>query len=252
MKKLFSPRFLPWFILATGSMGLLLRTWLLTDGFDEKGFLIHSHPAELLLWLLTAVTLGLLAVGCLPLVQASKYSFNFPASPVGATGEIAAAAGILAVSILNLSTQLDGFAFVAFSAGVLTVPTLCFCAWCRLKGSQPPFYLHGIICIFWILRLIVQYRIWSPDPQLQDYCFQLMATVFLMLSSYQQTAFAADLGNRRMYAFFHLAALYFCCVAIPYCQDWPLYLGCSVWIITNLCNLIPMPNWTSQKTKEDE
>lgn len=252
MKKFFNPKFLPWFILATGSMGLLLRTWLLTDGFDEKGLLTAGHPAEWLLWLLTVVTLGLLAIGCLPLTEAPKYSFNFPASPLGAAGEIMAASGVLAVSVLNFSTKLDTFALVAFGAGLLAVPALGLCAWCRLKGNQPPFYLHGIVCVFWMLRLVVQYRIWSPDPQLQDYCFQLLATVFLMLASYQRTVFDADHGDRRMYTIFHLAALFFCFLSIPFCQDWPLYLGCGAWIITNLCSLIPMPNWSFQKSKEDE
>lgn len=252
MKKYFNSIFLPWFILASGIMGFLLRFWLLSDGFDEKGLLTAGHPAELLLWLLTALTLILLTIGCLPLVQADKYSFNFPASAMGAAGEILAAMGLLAVSVLSFDSNLDAFSMAAFCVGLLCVPVLVLCAWCRLKGCQPPFFLHGFICVFWMLRLIVQYRIWSPDPQLQDYCFQLLATVFLMLSSYQRTVFDADCGDRRMYAIFHLAALFFCCLSIPGCQDWPLYLSCGVGAATNLCNLIPMPNWSFKKANEDE
>lgn len=252
MKKYFNSIFLPWFILVAGGMGLMLRFWLLADGFDDKGLMISGHPAEWLLWLLTVLTLILLTIGCLPLVQADKYCFNFPPSPAGALGEIVAAAGIIALSIFSFNSQMDIFSMISFLFGLICVPVLVICAWCRLKGKQPIFYLHGIVCVFWMLRLIVQYRVWSPDPQLQDYCFQLLATVFLMLSTYQRTVFDANYGDRRRYAIFHLAALFFCCLSIPGCQDWPLYLGWSVYAATNLCSLISMPGWSIKKANEDE
>lgn len=249
MTKYFNPTHLPWFIPAAGLLGIGLRAWLLADGLDKKGLLITGHPAAALIWILTALVLAILVISCLPLVQASKYSFNYPASYPGAIGEALAAFGILAAGIQTLSGTVDGVTLVCLILGFLAVPALGYSAWCRLKGTKVPTILHCIVCLFWMMRLVYQYRIWSPDPQLQDYCFQLLATVFLMLSSFHRAAFDADMGQRRMSAIFQLSAVYFCMISIPGCKDWLLYLCCGIWNALNLCSLVPMPNW--RPSKED-
>jgi len=247
MTKYFNPIHLPWFIPAAGLLGIGLRIWLLADGFDHKGLLVTGHPAAALLWLLTALVLAILVISCMPLVQASKYSFNYPASYTGAVGEALAAIGILIACIQSFSEAVDGVAWVCLILGFLSVPALGYSAWCRRKGAKVPAVLHSIACLFWMMRLVCQYRIWSPDPQLQDYCFQLLATVFLMLSCFHRAAFAADLGQRRMSAILQLGAVYFCMISLPGCKDWPLYLCCGIWSALNLCSLLPMPNWRPQK-----
>jgi hypothetical protein len=52
-----------------------------------------------------------------------------------------------------------------------------------------------------MLRLICQYRIWSSEPQLMLYCYPLLATVCIVMSSYQSAAFDGNLGARRPHAF---------------------------------------------------
>jgi len=247
MTKYFSPIHLPWFIPAAGLLGIGLRIWLLADGFDKKGLLVPGHPAGTLIWILTALVLAILIISCLPLVQASKFAFNYPASVTGALGEAAAAIGILTATVQSLFGTVNIVSLVCHILGFLSVPALGYGAFCRLKGRQPHAAIHSIVCLFWMLRLVCQYRIWSPDPQLQDYSFQLLATVFLMLSCFHRAAFDAEMGQRRMAAFFHLGALYFCMISIPGCDNWPLYLACGIWVALNLCNLLPMPNWHSQK-----
>ena len=250
MTKYLNPIYLPWFIPAAGLLGIGLRVWLLADGFDKKGLLITGHPADALIWILTALVLALLVISCLPLVQASKYSFNYPASVTGAAGEALGAIGILAACIRTLSGTTDIVTAVCLVLGFLAVPALGYGAWCRLNGQQPPMYFHGTVCLFWMMRLVCQYRIWSPDPQLQDYGFQLLATVFLMLSSFHRAAFDADMGQRRLSAIFQLGAIYFCMISIPGCKDWLLYLCCGIWTALNLCSLLPMPNWHAQKEEQ--
>ena len=243
MTKHLSPLHLPLFIPAAGILGIGLRIWLLTDGYDSKGLPIIGHPAGILTWILTAAVLALLVISCLPLVQAAKYSFNFPASAAGAAGSALAALGILIACMQSLSQSSDIVTLICLILGFVSVPALGYGAWCRLKGLTPPFLTHSIVCLFWMMRLVCQYRIWSPDPQLQNYSFQLLATVFLMLSSFHRAAFDADVGQRRMCAIFQLGAVYLCMIAIPGCADWPLYLCCGIWTALNLCSLIPMPNW---------
>lgn len=250
MKNFLKPAILPWFVLAAGAVGIGLRLWLLSTGVDEKGLPVSGHPAIALLWLLCAVAAVAVILGCLPLVQANKYAFNFPPSLIGAIGEGILALGILAASIRALSELSDLLSAVTAIAGILSVPALIVCALHRRKGTQPRFVFHGLVCIFWILRLVSQYRIWSPEPQTVDYVFPLFANVFMLLSSYQRTIFDADQGNRRSHAVTHLAAAFFCCLSVIADKNWFFYGTCALWALTDLCRLTPMPDWKLRLTKK--
>lgn len=240
MKRYLTTANLPWFALGSSAIGLLLRIWLLTAGFDEGGLMYPWHAAAILLWVLTAVVAAVVIWGCRNIVEASKYGFNFPASQIGAAGTAAAALGILVSCILQLVDGADSFSTVAVILGFLAVGCLLFTANCRLKGQHPQIYFHGLVSVYLIFRLVSQYRVWSPDPQLQDYCFQLLATICLMLACYHRTMFDANMGKRRLYAIFSLLAVFFCLVSVPGCHDWLFYLTCGAWMVTNLCSLIAL------------
>ena len=62
MKKLMKPAFLPIFTLAAGVLGLALRAWLFFGGTDQKGLLVSSHPANALIFILTALVLAVLFI----------------------------------------------------------------------------------------------------------------------------------------------------------------------------------------------
>ncbi|MBO5892468.1 MAG: hypothetical protein J6Q30_07150 [Oscillospiraceae bacterium] len=252
MKKYLKPATLPWFVLVTGGIGIALRFWLLSAGVDTKGLLKTGHPAGILLWVLTAITAGVVIYGCLPLVEANKYGYNFPSTPISAIGEGFLALGILVVGILSLCRSSDTLSIIMAIAGFLSVPMLLLCAFYRWKGVKPLFLFHGFVCIFWVLRLISLYRDWSPDPQLQHYIFALLANIFVMLSYYQRTAFDAGSGNRRVHAITHLEAAFFCCLSIVGSRDWYLYVACVLWSITDLCRLTPMPKRAPHSPKKDE
>ncbi len=251
MKKLLKPATLPWFVLVTGGMGIALRFWLLSN-IDNKGLLKSGHPAAILLWILTAITACVVIYGCLPVVEANKYTFNFPANLPGAVGEGVLAASILVSGILSVAGS-SGFLSVATAiVAFLSVPMLLFCGFYRWKGIKPLFLLHGFVCLFWVLQLISLYRDWSPEPQLQHYIFQLLANIFMMLSCYQRTAFDAGSGNRRAHAITHLTAAFFCCLSVVGSRDWYLYVACALWTITNLCRLTPMPKKAPHPPKKDD
>ena len=209
MKKILNPTNLPWFVLAAGAMGIALRLWLLYTGMDENGLWVSGHPAVILVWLLTVATVALVIVECLPLVEAPKYTFNFPPSPIDAAGEGLLGLGILAASILTLMDSTDLLPSVTAIVGFLSAGLLGLCAFYRWKGTQPLFLWRSLVCIFWVLRLVSLYQRWSPEPQLQSYVFQLLANVCMMLSFYQRTAFDANYGNRRAHTIYHLSAIFF-------------------------------------------
>ena len=95
-----------------------------------------------------------------------------------------------------------------------------------------------------MLTLVSNYQNWSALPQLQDYGFELLAIVFLMLATYQRAAFDVNYGNRRAYAFFSLGALFFSIAAIPGCNNPGFFIGCAAWMLATPCQ------WTTLPKKE--
>lgn len=241
MNNILRPKYLPWITLAAGVVGFLLRCWLFGAAMDETGYLVPGHIAEVLIWVLTACVAALLLAGTARLLQADKYSFNFPRSMAGTVGCILGAAGIAVVAWTDLGAYSDLLTTVDSVLGFLSAAALVYIACCRRQGVQPNLLGHAVICVYFMLRLVSLYRHWSSDPQLQDYCFQLLATVCLMLATYHRTAFDADSGTRRRHVLYHLAAVYFCCLSLAGGRDIPFYFGAGAWMLTDLCSLIPLP-----------
>ena len=59
MKHPFRCRILPIFTIGAGGLGFALRLWLYA-GIDAKGLLPAGHPADYALFLLSAITVGIL------------------------------------------------------------------------------------------------------------------------------------------------------------------------------------------------
>lgn len=237
----YHPKYLPFFAIGTGLLGLLLRLWLLQTGLDDKGLLVANHPANYLVWILSVAVVACLFFGTWGLRGAPKYSFNFPAFIPGGAGTILAAVGILICTVAELAGNPDGFGFLMCIFGFLAAMALVFTGCCRCTGAHPSPIFHTVASIYLLLRLVWMYRQWSADPQMQDYAFQLLALVCLMLACHHRSAFDANMGSRRAYAGFSLAALYFCIVALPGCDSMAFFLACTAWMGSNLCALIPMP-----------
>lgn len=240
MKQLIHHKNLPWLTLVTGGIGLALRLWLQSTA-NDKGFFIRGHISGTLLILLTVLFLVVLLISTRDLKQAGKYRFNFPASIPGGIAAYIAAAGFAIVNVTDLIHAEDMLATVAAALGIISAAALVFVGMCRLKGRHPSMLFHAVICAHLTLRLICQYRVWSSDPQLMDYCFQLLALACAMLASYHRATFNANFGSRRSYAFFNLAAVYFCCVSLAVPEGLTAYLATGLWLFTDQCNLTPMP-----------
>lgn len=240
MKRYLQPIFLPHFILGAGGIGVLLRTWLVLGGTDDKGLLKAGHPAAILLWILTAAVLAVLILLTRHLVKAPKYSFNYPSSIVGGIGVGIAALGIFITSLEELSSGGDILVSVCAGMGLVCTSVLALIGLSRWKGYRFSVLLHSFVCLYMMLHLVCQYRQWSSEPQLMTYCFQLFCLVSLMLSVFYRTCFDAGIGNRRPLAISHLAAVYFGLLAIPGSSNWIYYLSMSIWMLTDLCSLQPV------------
>lgn len=239
---------LPFLILGAGGMGLVLRVLLYTLGTDSRGLLPRYHPLHVVTLLLTLSTVTALALIIPKLGGSKKYNKNFPASAPCAAA-IFLSAGLMLVTAYALLEKAAGKLDMALAVmAFLTVPCLLYTGWCRLKGKRPFFLCHGVICLFFALYMVGQYRVWSANPQLPDYIFHLFACVFLTLTAYYRTTFDVRAGKRRMLLFCALLAVYLCFLSLVGSGDGRFYFAGGVWALGNLCPLDLPPRRQKQDT----
>ena len=241
MKLNLKPKDLTYLILGAGGLGLTLRILLYTTGMDEKGLLKSGHIATVLIWGLTILVLAGLFLLTRNITGPERYEDAFPVSGMGAIGSVLAAAGVLTDTISIMGTRTGLQDTICIAAGFVAIAALILTALCRLGGYKPIFLCHALLSAYFALRLVCQYRAWSWDPQLQDYCFQLFACVGLMLTAYYRATFEADMGNHRKLWFASLLTVYLCCMALSGDQDRLFYLTAAIWAWTNLSNLTVRP-----------
>lgn len=243
MKKFLKSANLPALTMAAGGIGLLLRVWLLKSGVDAMGFLILSHPAHILLWIVVAIVMAGLVLLTKDLVEASKYTFNFPASSLSSWGLYIAAFGIGFGSFVDVFSVATGMDLLLTVMGLVTALMLVLSGYARRRGNTASMMSHIVISIYLVIRLITLYRAWNSDPQILDYCFPLLAISFLMLATYHRASFDVNSGKRRPYAFCSLAAIFFSYLSLIGSENILFFMSVAVWLTTDLCSLIPMPGF---------
>ena len=241
MKKYLKPDLLPLLVLAAGVVGMLLQLWQYVGGTDEKGLILRGHISAILLVILTVIVLALILLGTWNLREGNQYRFNFPASLPGCVGAGLAAIMIFVTAVGDLIVRQDLLILVTGLVGLVAGASMVVICIGRLWGRQISFLLPLVVCIFLMLHLICQYRVWSGEPQIVSYCYPLLATVCVMLSAYQDAAFAGNFGDRRAHAVLHLAAVYFCCLSLIGDHTPLFYFAMGAWMLTDMCRLLPMP-----------
>lgn len=253
MKKesIFQPSILPVFTLIAGGIGCILRFILMLTQIDAKGLLAANHPLSILLYVLSACTIAVIALCVLPLkADPHRYRRMFRKSIRPAFGCMFAAVGILITSVQQIVRQQDILTVITMLMAFVTALCFGFLAYARQKGTRPHYLVHAGIVVFLMLHLVCQYRVWSPEPQLPLYFFQLMACVFLMLTAYQAICLDIRKGDRRLYVLFNQAALFFCCLSLTDSQRY-FYLGMGIFCATNLCSLRVSRSYYAEKTEPD-
>lgn len=241
MKISVKPENLKYLVLGAGGLGLTLRIALYATGIDEKGLLVTGHWAGIALWLLTALVAAGLFFLTRPIQGPQRYQDAHPVSVPAGLGALALAVVILITTIREMGTMDTRLMTVSTVLGFAAAAMMGFVTFCRLSGMKPIFLCHGVLCIYFALRMVSQYRYWSSDPQLQDYVFYLSAYVALMLAAYHQAAFDADMGKHSSLWLLSLAAVYLCCLSLKGTLDTLLLLAAGIWAFTNLTALTVKP-----------
>ena len=225
---------LPLISLLCGIVGALLRLWHYATGIDESGLLAPIHFAGILLSLLCVATIGIIVWFCRDFPGKGKYSSQFPASTWGGIGAFVAGAGLLFTSMLELVRKEALFSTLTGVFGIVAAVALLFTGLCRLQGLRPHWGFHSAVCLYFVIRLISRYQVWSSDPQLYDYCFQLLATVCAMLFSYHRAALDTKAARRRRLVILGLLGGFFSCLSVTASDAPLLYAGLAVWMLTNV------------------
>lgn len=250
MKRLLKNKYLPILAFGAGIVGMVLRALLYARCLDERNLLPAGHPLELLLWVVTAVTLGYLIARIQKLSGSNRYVDNFRPSAVAAVGHILAGAGFLLTALINEPMMHNYLGTIWKLLGIAAGPCLMLAGINRVQGKRPFFVLHMTPCLFLVLHIINHYQLWSGNPQLQDYVFALFGTMTLTFFAFYSAAFDVGSGRRRMHLGMGLAAVYLCLVSLPQTEHLFLNVGGIVWALSDLCTLEPKPR--AQRRKEGE
>ena len=225
MKHPFRSNILPFFTMGAGGLGLALRLWLFST-IGEKNLLPIGHPADSLLYVLTALTLAILFLATRQLTprRIQKKALRQNCTCAYGLGGL----GLLLTAILDMSSSNARLAFVATIASALGALAMFVMAFLKFRNKRLPYQLCAILTVVLMLNTVAQCQIWGAEPQLQSYFFPLLASIFLILTAYYKTTLAASQGNPKMLAFFSQGALFFCCLSLNTPQ-WPLYFGMLFW-----------------------
>lgn len=221
---------LPAFPAAAGILGFCLRLWLFS-AIDEKGLLPAKHFADTGLYILAAITLGILFLCSRDLTPRHVNKSFLRLS--GTLGCLLGGLGLLLTGISRFfagNVRLSGLAAIT---GVLGGLSLLAMAVLKFSSKRIPYGLPAILTVSLMVDTIARCQLWGTVPQLQEYFFPLMASVFLILSAYHATFLAAGQGKARMLVFFSQGALFFCCTCLN-TAHWYLYLGMLFWAAAQL------------------
>ena len=126
-----------------------------------------------------------------------------------------------------------------FDRGLALLGILAALSWivqaaCSYRGKKPHAAIYFLPVICWGVRLVRDFRVWSRDPVILDYCYSLLALIFALCAMLELGGFAFDRGKRRLTAFFTLGGIFFAAAAMAGAQprDVAITGGALLYLLT--------------------
>ena len=248
----------------TGLASLGLHRYMMENCFDHKGLLMAGNLPGTLLWVLGIGYVAALIAMLTTLGGDGSYGDNFPACYL--SGGLMIAAGLLmawAVPGLALDVRTPMAQGMAMGINVLTDWAAKFLPWLaaasmvvlgglRMVGKKPWPILSGSITLFYMLMLVTNYRLWSADPQLHTYAYQLLAEVLLMLCAFHRTCCDAGIIQRRKLLATGLGAAFCCMAALAGDFQVGFFLASGLWAAGSMCNVAVLPPDPEEEEQPEE
>ena len=235
MKHPFRSHILPFFTLGAGGLGFAMRLWLFS-GLDEKGLLPAKHPANALLFLFSAVVLGILFLATRRLEHRSVNRKTL--RPVNAVACLLGGLGLILNAKVSMGTNISSMTIPALVLNLFGGLILFFMAFLKFRGKKLPYWLPAALTAVLMVCAITQCQVWGSEPQLQFYFFPLLASIFLILTAYQETALLVHKGKRSLLAFFSQSAAFFCCLSFNSFHKY-FYCGLFLWAALQIFACLP-------------
>ncbi len=216
--------------------GFLLRLRMLRTGYDGLGVQITGSWPYVALWILTFLMLGGLVALCCFMGSRSSLEENLRPSLPAALGGMAGGALLFACCLVGILGKPDLFDTLVYALGLAAGAFVAVNGYLRRTGkANAPGGM--VITLFLALYLVSRFRLWSRDPLLGDYCFELLASVCAMLASYRLVGFPMGRGRRRSCLFWSMAAVYFCAVSLADPDNRLFYGAMLLWLLPGTCTL---------------
>ena len=239
-----------------GLSSLALHRYMMDNCFDEKGLLISWN---LPMWFMLTIALIFL-VGMTLLLRTlggnGTYEDNFPRDIFSGVLMIAAGAAMFwcavrhntaaAPDVQTLGNTWTSAISQLTERGKMILPWLAAISMAalglyRIQGKHPSVWLSGIVCLNYMLTLVSDYRLWSADPQIQDYAYQLLAEVLLMLCSFHRTSCDGGILQRKKLIFTAMGAAFCSTASLSIGFRRPFFLASILWALGCICSTAVLP-----------
>lgn len=197
--------------------GSALRTWSLHAGTDASG-LPFRHVSHM-----TFIGVSLVFVALFLVLAAGSpgRSGRYLVLQSGKSGFILS---MLAACLILIGSGME-FAEALLAGPGISAPIMCLmgflgsiCCLCaanfRRRGANPWPVTELIPVLYLIIKLIFNFKSWSIDPIILDYCVILFALIFVLLAFHRTAGFVFDQGKPRATMFYSLCAVYFSAAAM--------------------------------------
>lgn len=231
MKKLSNPGVLSILCAFAGAVCLAARMWLL-GSTDEKGLLATTHPGGIASWVVMAAAAVLIGYA----LWGKKPRFAFPPAPLNGVGTLLSALGFACAAWTLFSSKAGLLENLAAVVAVLCLLCAAVRGVLRLQGKRPSAPLYFPAVLFFLLFLLIQYRHWSAEPELQRYFFALAAHVCIMLASYYRAAAEGGFGKSNAYLICSCGGIFFCLAAAT--DLWLFYIPMAAHLLLDNCSLV--------------
>lgn len=222
--------------LALSVVAFFLRRSQLNNAFDEIG--VIAGKGHGMIWF-TAVAVVLFAVFAWFLRGRKKYSSISSRWTPLFVGSCVAAALLAVGSILRLRGNGTTGIVIALG-GIITAVCWVLTALGRYQARRAHGALFLLPAVFYVVDLVMQFRLWTKDPVILDYCYDLFALICTMCAVLQLGGYCFDKGSRRITVFFTMCGIFFSAAAMagasaPYVLS---DLAAALWLLVNLWLLL--------------
>lgn len=152
----------------------------------------------------------------------------------------AAALAMVLGSAAMLVKPEEGSDRILAVGGLLTAVCWVVLAMTRYRGQKPQVALYLLPMAFLIVKLVIRFRVWSRDPAILDYCYDLFALITATLALCYEGTFCMDKGRRRLAVFFTLCGLFFGAASLAGAPSRELWItgGILLWLTASLWRLL--------------